>query len=238
MVPMRPEDYLAQLICLACVLWSLARLMRRGVHEEVPAFWFFLLMLIPSSMIWLGSWFSVWPVYYLDFCAAALAAGAIESAWRVTYNLYWQERRHARWIAALGGIFLGSLVLYHRPTFPKFPELAYLSGSVLGAFALGCSSTAVIYWRRFPSYSVRPYVGQAACLGLYGLVLVESGSMSDPGEWHPVMDFSCIARGALLVAATLSLAGSQIRPSNRVISRVICFVNSFCYVGCARFEPV
>ena len=45
--------------------------MRRGAFEEMPAFWFFLLMLIPSSLIWLGSWFSVWPVYYPHPCRSA-----------------------------------------------------------------------------------------------------------------------------------------------------------------------
>jgi hypothetical protein len=195
------SDYWAQTFCLACVLYGLFRLVRTDSIWDTPAFMMLLVFLVPSSLIWLCSWFSAWPFYYPLVCGW-LAASAVEATWRITYTLYHEERSHARWIAAAAGVFLSCVILYRSPSYPKFPDAAYLISSLFSGFSLGCLAGALIYWWKFPSVSVRKFVGHGVCLALYAIVLIEASTIKENVMWHATMLPACLGRGLLLVIAT------------------------------------
>ena len=194
-------DYWALLVFTASAFWCLTQF-----RIETPAFNLFLILLIPSCLIWLCSWFSAWPLFW-PFLNAAGAAAAIEAAMASSYNQHRQERWHVRLSSISLGAFVALLVFVAGPRYPNFPQWSFLPATMLSGFSTGCCGMAAAYSLARPCGA---YLGHVSCLALFSTVSLLAKPMRDEGLWDISLGATCLIESALIVAATLSLRPMRI----------------------------
>ncbi len=205
---MHPSDYWAETFCLACAIFSLARLFKNGMYVQTPMFMMFLVSLIPAITSWLLSWDAGWP-FLLLVVSGFLSAAAIEATWLMTYNLYALERHHVRQACLMVGSVMAGIVLLAHPSYPKFPEWSFLPSLILTVFSLGTLAMGFVYWVRFPSAGVGKFAWHGLWMAVYGGVITNASITREDSAWHTTLGVTVIIRGALLALSTLSLTHSK-----------------------------
>jgi hypothetical protein len=203
------SDYIAQLICLMCMVWSFLRLC---VQERFafPCFAVFSITSIASCMVWVFGLWTIW-AWFFPLLMLSFAAAAAESAWKMTEKLNRREQIMSHLFSLFAGAAVAELVWVMRPLFARFPPLSFRIAMSLAGFACGCTLSAVMYWWANRSAGVRPIVAQGSMLAAYALTIIVSAVVSGWSEslWHDSVEVSCVLRGLLQVGAVLTLTRSR-----------------------------